>query len=360
MDLLQRYRAMAGVKKGGGSPIYGVEWVNDTTNTMTRTDDAVGMAYSINSSNGEVTSDFDSVFPWNEAEIVYDNSGNKFLRMPDMWFRLGTDNNGDINSVAVSKTKGAGDNWYLSKTFDYGCYMASVENDKMISQTGKEIYTNLTVTDGSREAWRTLASANSESGYIYHQTDVRCYNALMMLFWIEFATKNSNTIAPRDTYTTTGYSDSYTTPSVFKNGTRYHYIENFIGGRAVWQDGIYGGNNSTLQIPDYVTDNPLYYTETNNNMSALSWAPPQNNPIIAYGFDTNNPLLFQASKTDSSGGFSQNYNRAAANWYLRPAVLIGGVDAYGWSGLCWSVSINTPNAHNVTSRLLRQPTTNFS
>lgn len=339
--------------------IYGVAWVNDETTTMIRTDDAVGMTYSINSSTGEVTSDFNNVFPFNQIQIVYDDNGNKFARFPDMWFRIGADANGDINSVAVSDKRGSGNNWYLSKTFDYGCYLASIdENNKLCSKTNSTI-----ATSHSRAEWRTYASNNTENGYIYHQTDLRCYNVLTMLWWIEFATKNSMSVGASRENLTTGASDNITTQSGIKwntIGTRFHYIEDFIGNRMVWVDGIYGGNNSNLQIPDYVTDNPNYYTDTQANMSPVSWVTP-NGRVIAFGFNSNNPLLFTCSKVASSvQGFSDDTARPDVYYVLRGDIIAGRINPYNWTGLCSTNNKSYPNGQYASARLLRQPTSNFN
>lgn len=70
-------------------PIYGVEWTNDASTTMTRTDDAVGMTYTNNS--GKFTSDFDNVFPYNQMKRQT-IGGNVFVKIPAMWFRVGYDN----------------------------------------------------------------------------------------------------------------------------------------------------------------------------------------------------------------------------------------------------------------------------
>ena len=54
---------------GGTTKIYGVSGLYDENPTLTRTDNAKRMGYTINQ-DGTISSDFDNVFPFNEMERV--------------------------------------------------------------------------------------------------------------------------------------------------------------------------------------------------------------------------------------------------------------------------------------------------
>lgn len=315
-----------------GSPIYGVSWTNDTTTTMTRTDDSVGKTFAINSSTGAISSDFNSVFPWNEAEIITDTAGNKFLHFPDMYFRIGKDANGDINSVAVSKTQGRNGNWYKCDAFDYGIYGGSVNGTLLESKTGR-----IRLDFTTRAQFRTYAGNNSETGYTYHQLDLKHKIVTMFLWWIEWATKNSSTImtghiagspSSSGVIVSTGGTDSVTTPSGYNTSTwqmRYHYIEDFIGNQFEFIDGIYAG---TLLVADYVTDNPAYFSDSTTNMTQLSWIDPPTNCIKAFRMDDNKPFLVMPTKTTGVSNYTQAFCDSVYNTSSSDPAACSGASYY--------------------------------
>ena len=209
-----------------GSPIYGVSGLYQSNPLLTRTDDAVGMTELFNYSTGEISSDFDSVFPWNEATVETVN-GNKFLHLPDMWFRVGKDSSNRVTDIAVSKTQGSTGDWYKVDSFYYSCYGGSVANNKLCSVSGVARKYSAT-----RANFRTYAAANGSG---YHQLDLYHHTVMMFLWWIEWADKNSQNImrgVDNGTARNTGGTDSLSTPSGFNTSTqqmRWHYIEDYIG-----------------------------------------------------------------------------------------------------------------------------------
>lgn len=345
-----------------GSPIYGVSWTNDTTTTMTRTDDSVGKTFAINSSTGSISSDFNSVFPWDETEIVTDNSGNKFLHFPDMYFRIGKDANGDINSVAVSKTQGSEGNWYKCDAFDYGIYGGSLNGTKLESKTGQT-----RLGKATRDQFRTYAGNNSETGYTYHQLDLKHKIVTMFLWWIEWATKDSSTImtghipgspSSSEVKVATGGTDSVTTPSGYNTSTwqmRYHYIEDFIGNQYEFIDGICAGSRS---VADYVTDNPAYFSDSTTNMTQLSWVDPAPNCIKAFGMDDNKPFLVMPTKNTGASDYTQAFcDRIYNTPSNRPVVYSGNGygNAFAGAGLFFSArDYASYSDDSLGGRLLRQ------
>lgn len=363
--LLDRLEDAEGVYASSESSIYGVEWVNDMSTTMIRTDDSVGMTYAINSSTGTIASDFNDVFPWNETNIVEDNVGNKFLHFPDMYFRVRTDENGDINSVAVSKTQGTEGNWYLCEAFDYGIYGGSLNGTKLESKSGQTRLGSKT-----RANFRSYASANTETGYVYHQLDLEHKIVTMFLWWIEWATKDSASImtghipgssSSSGSKVATGGTDSLTTPSGYNTSTwqmRYHYIEDFVGNQTEFIDGVVY-NTTDL----YTTDNPAYFNDTGANMTALGITRTSSGGAcaIAVGWNDSKPFLSWASKTVNNSSYNTGF---CDGWYNAdtttsiPAVFSGAsynfAGAFG--GLC---SFNRSSVYynyddTFGGRLLRQ------
>lgn len=340
----------------GVSPIYGVSGLYASAPALTRTDDAVDLSFEINSSSGAITSDFNDVFPWNVAEVVDDAAG-KFVSFPEMYFRIGTDSNNRITDVAVSAQPSNEGEWYKVDPFMYGCYGASVVDNKMRSVSGSD-RANL-----SRGNYRTRAFNNGE-GYI--PIDLYHRNVLMLLWWIEFATKKSDSImsgrisgsgtAGGSTRRICGGTDSVPTPSGFETAyaqMRYHFIEDFIGN--VWEmvDGIYLSN---VGQHDYVTADPTKFGETTDGKNALPWVNPANQEIAAYGWDPDNPFMFMPIEVVNNGSYNTYFCDQVSHAAGLPVVLAGARynDAGAYSGLSdVNCTVATNSGANYGSRLLK-------
>lgn len=294
--------AASGTKKE--NPIYGVKWANDETTTMSRTDDSYWLSYKIYT-DGLIQSDFNDVFPWNKAERVTLGAG-EFLHMPEMYFRIGVDENGDINSVAVSNKSHEVGDWYKVDSFYYGLYGASANGDKLASLTGKDRLNDITRGD-----FRNAARATGEG---YYQLDLYHKTVMTFLWWIEFATKDSESImtgktsATGPSYCRTGGTDEVVTPSGFNDDTkqmRYHYIEDFIGNYQEFIDGVSGSTDQKV----WVSSNPDNYTDASEpaNYRQLVYATSGNEACIkAFGWDTESPFLCYYSKA-SGRIFTQGF-----------------------------------------------------
>ena len=306
------------------APIYGVSGLTDKSTALTRTDDAVGLSFEIDRSSGAINSDFNDVFPWNVASIVINGEG-QFVSFPEMYFRIGTNAAGVITDVAVSAQPSGSGNWYRVAPFMYGCYGASISEDKIRSVSGVERAGNRT-----RKQFREIAF-NSGEGYI--PIDLYHRNVLMLLWWIEFATKDSRSIMTGRIYGSgnkggcsrrpCGGTDSVPTPSGFETAyaqMRYHYIEDFIGN--VWEmvDGIYMSNVGQY---DYVTADPTKFSDTTDGKAALSYVNPSNNEIAAYGWDPDNPFLFMPIETVSNNSYNTYFCDRVSHYSGYPVVLAG-------------------------------------
>lgn len=342
----------------GVALVYGVRWVNDTTTTMERTDDAAGLSYAIQASNGSIASDFNDVFPWNETAILTLEAGD-FLRMPEMYFRIETDDNGDINGVAVSKNPSGDGDWFKVDPFYYGIYGASVNWSALASLSGKTRLSNT-----SRPDFRTKAKA---TGAGYYQLDLYHKTVMTFLWWIEWATKNSESIMPGKTAATglsrcqTGGTDNVSTPSGFNTTTkqmRYHYIEDFVGNFLEWIDGVSGMTNSKV----WVSANPDDYADTNGpaNYKQPSYVTSESaNCIKAFGWDPENPFLCYFSKTTGSQNWTQAF--CDGGWAVSSSspVMYSGAfwnDSNAVRGLCYCDYTNARySSSSIGGRLLYNP-----
>lgn len=339
------------------NPIYGVKWVNNETTTMERTDDSARLSYTKNYNDGSILSDFNSVFPWNEAKKETLETG-EFLHMPDMYFRIGVDENGDINSVAVSNKSHEVGDWYKVNSFYYGLYGASKNGDKLASLPGK-----VRLNDISRGGFRTRAKA---TGLNYFQLDLYHKTVMTFLWWIEWATKNSESIMPGHTstgiqsYCQTGETDKISTPSGYNTATkqmRYHYIEDFIGNYFEWIDGVLGSTDSKV----WVSSNPDDYTGTNGhvNYKQLAYATSENAGVIrAFGWDSENPFLCYYSKSDLSSGTQGFCDYGFLVNSSQPPMYSGasGGKSGAYYGLCYCSRTGARDTNiDIGGRLLYKP-----
>lgn len=349
MSMFRRGLMLAASQTKKESPIYGVKWVNDTTTTMTRTDDSIWFSYKKNNDNGSISSDFNDVFPWNEAKKETLDAG-EFLHMPDMYFRIGVDENGDINSVAVSNKAHEIGDWYKVNSFYYGLYGASENADKLASLPGKDRLANVTRGD-----FRTKART---TGLNYFQLDLYHKTVMTFLWWIEWATKNSANIMTGNTesggYRQTGGTDEVSTPSGFNTTTeqmRYHYIEDFVGNYYEFIDGVSGNTDSKV----WVSNNPDDYADTNGpaNYKQLAYATSGSECIKAFGWDADNPFLCYYSKA-SGDSYTQGFcDYGFLVNSSRPVMHSGSHNTSAYYGLCYCGNYGASGtSSNIGGRLL--------
>lgn len=342
--------------------ILGVSGMYAENINLTRTDDAIGLNYTINS-NGTINSDFDSIFPWCEAKLVTDAAGNGFVQMPEMWFRVGTDNSGRITDIAVSAVKHDDGEWYKVDPFCYGRYGGYVSSSKLYSKTG------MTRTGAKkRSEFRSYASAN---GTGYHQLDLYHRTVMMFLWWIEWATKQARNVmggrysgsgtSGGSTKLATGGTNSLSTPSgyITTNGQmRWHYIEDFVGNQKEWLDGVCRVALGT-SAHDYASKS--VFSDSSTSMSMLSYptkngAEDEGQCIAAFGWDKNNPFLCLPTSHVNNANYDTYFcdgdiSRSASS----PCVVIG--DAYNanysYNGITLHWSFGTTTAYaDIGGRLM--------
>ena len=280
----------------GTEPVYGVSGLYSSTVALTRLDDSVDMTYTVNS-NGTVTSDFDNVFPWNEAKIVYDEYNNKFIQMPRMYFNV-TTSSSYVSTVKVSKHPHSSGSWYKVDPFCYGCYGGYLNGTKLESKSGKA-----RTTQKTRANFRSYASANGDK---YHQLDLYHSTVMKFLWWIEFATKDSVSVmsgrisgsgtSGGNSSRATGGTDKITTPSGYETTykqMRWHYIEDFVGNFMELIDGVYLGYRSSSSYGNsYVTSDYTKYSDSKTDMSTYPYLYTLSGTTLVKGYWWNSSLPF--------------------------------------------------------------------
>jgi hypothetical protein len=299
------------------NPVYGVSGLYQSASALTRTDDSIGMSYTKNS-DGSIDSDFNSVFPWNQAELVEDENGNMFVQMPEMFFRVNADASHRLTDIAVSEMPGETGTWYRVAPFCYGRYTTNANGTtKLVSKSGI-----MSSSSGSRQNLRTYAR-NNGTGYqiddLYHKT------VMKFLWWIEWATKNTLSIMTGCTSGTgttggslrvaTGGTDNVRTPSGWESTRaqmRWHYIEDFIGGVSQYLDGVY---MTGLSAAPYATADPSYFSDNTTGKAALCYKSPSTNyNIMAYGWDSDHPFLCLPCESSSSSAYTSYFRSRAYNY----------------------------------------------
>lgn len=193
------------------SHIYGVYWNKGASPTLTRTGHALGMVANAGVDGQQVRNDFDSAAIYREIGEVTDALGNVFIRIPKFYIRK-KDGPG-FKTWEISKTKYPG--FYLPWCFwdfvngkelpyiDVGKHKATLSADnKLESKPDKYPLINRNIVD-----FRTFAKNNNVGGLKgYQQLDVHAVDVLQTLFYVEFATLNSQAVMQG--FTTGRYTDT--------------------------------------------------------------------------------------------------------------------------------------------------------
>ena len=312
--------------------------------------------------NQIVRNDFDNLPIFKEMKRVTDDYGNVFIRIPKFYIRK-TSTAGKL-SIQVSKAEIQGS--YLPKCFwdfeknkelpyvDVGAYVASLTGDKLESKPGKKPLVSRNISQ-----FRAYAQNN---GAGYQQLDIHTVDMLQVLFYVEFATLNGQSIHPGYTGATSAATTGGTDGVVASSGAMgtsntnqfmYRGIEDLWGNVWQWVDGVNIIDNQAWVCEDagqYESDvfaspyQKLSYTNANTN-----------GYVREMGFDPNRPYaqfpihLGGGATTYYSDYYYQNVGQRVAR--------CGGA----WSnGLVagpsfWLLNASSANADaNISGRLLRK------
>lgn len=208
--------------------VYGVSWNKSSNPVLTRIDSNIGMTANVGIGSQTVVNDFDKCLIFGEMTEVLDSLGNVYIRIPKFYIRK-TDGV-DFKTWQISKTKYSG--FYLPWCFwdftnnrelpyvDVGKYKASKSGaNKLESKPDVFPLRNDTIVN-----FRTYAQNNNTGGLLgYQQLDIHVIDVLQTLFYIEFATLNSQSIMQG--YTAGQYNAAHTA-TVAENGVTRIIVAN--------------------------------------------------------------------------------------------------------------------------------------
>lgn len=277
--------------------VLGVSGLYASNPSLVRTDDAEELEFVIDSSTGQISSDFDDKFPYDEMEEITIGD-NVFIKIPAMAFRIGTDSNKNITDIAVARVPTGKGTWYETKEFYYGKYKGCVMDGKLLSKKTVAPSASRTIAN-----FRGYAAAN---GDCYHQLDIYHKTILNFLWLIEFATKNSDAIMTGlktgNASATTGLTDEISTPSGFLTSNKrmkWHGIEDFVGNLFEFYDGVY---------INYYTENPNNFSNDTTGKYQLSYTPSTAGQCIAsLGWDSNHPFMCMPKEEINNSSFNTYY-----------------------------------------------------
>lgn len=286
------------LNKGRLDRIYGVDLVgSEDPNALVRTDDAIGLNVTVGTS--EITSDFDSYYPWNSIEEVTDDAGNVFIKIPKFYSKI-TKNADGTYKHQLSGTKHEGFDTLFkvgAKEIDYvmvGKYEGSGSSERVYSKSGRKLLVEITMDD-----FRNGCKAN---GIGYQQYDFLIDLIIKELWLIEMKTTDCQSIMcgyTNDHYSSafSGDTDDISTPSGSpvsntdgNHACKYRGIENPWGNIYKRCDGIsFSGSSvyictepSAYQSGNITEPYVLYGTRASSDGYAKTVEPLKEGSLIQY------------------------------------------------------------------------------
>lgn len=334
--------------------IWGVSGLGNSNPTLTRTFDNVGKTYSINSTAGTITTDFDTEF--NFETVVQD--GNTMIKIPTFYKRFDTITNNQITAFSISKTK-------VNDVFKpYPCFVkqdgSGAVMDYILLSKGKATGTKSKATCVSGESplanvtraeMRTATRAN---GTGWQQFDWMVLQLLRDLFCVVFATTDSQSIINGrvgDFSNTTSVGGTWDMPTLCGWNTttkqnRFFGIEDIFGNLFDWCDGVTfsGSTIYSTTSPDLFSDSTGGLMNNGSRADASSWVtsleynPSQ--PFLNYPYRINltgsavtyycDYEFYNSEATGLFVGGSWNVKDKAGLWYWGSnAVIDTSGDGFG-------------------------------
>lgn len=296
---------------------FGVSGLTNSSPTLTRTDDSVGYTWTKNSTSGIITTDFDTIFNFEE---VTDSNGNVFIRIPKMYFKRTADT---IQLSDHSQTGFACHPLFLNESgqemnyFDVGKYKGSYGNSELHS------YVNATPNGLNISMFRDGARENNDydnAAYQYQIGDLRYLSWLWMFWMVVFATRQTEDVMGTTWYSYSGATTGNTNSLVNNNLTypksicgqdpttnsfKLFGIEDVVGAGYEFIDGVTFNSANvyySLQPSKYVneaTSSTIGYLTLGYTRTTVS------HPIVSMGLDANQPAIMLPN--NASGGSGSTY-----------------------------------------------------
>ena len=285
--------------------VYGVSWAGNSSPLMTRTDDAASFSSPVIGNGG--SSPFDNCYPWNQMVRVTDGAEN-LVAIPKFYYKW--TKSGSTMKLQIADRKVPG---FLCSPAHADRGDGAGERDLVYIGRYKCAWGYHSVSKSQPLGSMTIGTARSNIkalGTGYYQQDYAMFWTLRMLFLVEFATWDAQSVlqntANYDAIANvrTGDTDSMTYHTgISANGysVQYRYIEDLWENHLEWIDGIYHSGTSL-----YVINNPANNTGNSGGVRIGTLiSSPANGYISAWTIPTISGLEWALipSALESSEGY---------------------------------------------------------
>lgn len=301
--------------------IFGAYWDKSSDPTMTRTDAAEGMIAEAGIDGQLVRNDFDKAPIWGEIVEEMDEYGNHFMRIPKFYIRKISGN--DFYLVQVSKTRYPG--FYLPWIFyDFGNnteldYALIGKHEGSLSDDGTRLESKPNkhpLVEKNIVEFRDYAESNGKG---YQQNDIHAIDVLQALFYVEFATLDSQTVARgwvSGEYTsghTITVAENNTNRAIVSNGTAsgYEIGQTFGIGSNQYSNSVSDTSRLITDIEDYDSDNVAIYFDGDSVDTSVGDVVANRAWISGFSKDV---LASSGSIVDDGGGYPFVYRGIENPW----------------------------------------------
>lgn len=245
--------------------VYGVSWAGGTSAAMTRTNDAANFSTPvIGKGTTKGSSPFDNCYPWSQIKTVTDN-GNVLVEIPKFWYKWAKSGSTMTLQIADRKLP----NFYISPMHaDRG----DGKGERDVAYIGKYKCASDYKSKASAApvVSMTIATARSKIAALgtgYYQQDYASFWTLRMLFLVEWATWDSQSILENTADFSSGSTVTGKTASMaYHTGlssdgysVQYRYVEDPWENTLEWVDGLYFSGSSM-----YCINNPKNFATGSN------------------------------------------------------------------------------------------------
>lgn len=359
-------------RKSGEATAYGVEWnYSNSSPVLTRITDSASFANPspATSLSGSGSSPFDNIMPWagmKRYNIVNgvplyseDDAGfdpvtyDTMVYIPEFYYSAVKDTVNTKWTWQISSTQLDGFEKHPGSGRYVGRYHTSGSSSGVFSKSGVLPLVNTSQTD-----FRTY-SKNKGAGW--YMNDIATWSALRLLYLVEYANFDSQTILG------TGYADvtsdvaevgatdnaAYHTLKISSGHNQYRWIEDPFSNCLDWIDGFIGSQHGV-----YAGTNNASFDGNTSNLTSLGFALPLINGVIqGFGYSTKAPWAFIPDKTNGTDFTKYVCDRVNSDTNPCPVYVGGGYSSsYSTGFFSFYVAYSASGTGtNLGSRLLFIP-----
>lgn len=345
--------------------IYGAEWNGTSTQSWTRTDDAVNFenptpSYKTTSGYTAGSSPFDDIMPW-AGMVKSERSGGTMVAIPKFYYKWTKTGNAIKLQISPDPVEG----FFVSPAHRFN---ATTEKDVVYigryhcaTSTYKSTTGVQPATGVSKSSFRTFITGLGSNIY---QFNFACLVTIWMLYLVEFANWDSqNSIgggrSSSGSRMTMGYTDdmTYHTGTVgtaigrnYYGGTQYRNIEGLWDNVYDWVDGIrFSGTDIYVNYPEECTGYYVDYrdgTKVGTRITTSGYITGFNIPGTS-GFEW---VIFPSGTSDSSYSYVSYVGDWSGNDSSGDALIFGGDEYKNNEGGLFSMYSGNKYYSNAANR----------